>query len=141
MTNSWGRYAGVLDETLIGREGGIVGTGVKLADDGVTYVPNDVVVTAEEYNHAAFSNTLQYSSVFDATYLKLREMKLGYTFSQLGPLNNLSISLIGRNLALLYSTVPHVDPETSFSNSNVQGLEFGQLPSSRSLGFSIGVKF
>jgi len=141
MTNSWGRYAGVLEESLIGREGGIVGEGVKLAEDGVTYVPNDVVVTAEEYNKAAFSNTLQYSSVFDATYLKLREMKLGYTFKQIGPLNNLSISLIGRNLALLYSTVPHVDPETSFSNTNVQGLEFGQLPSSRSLGFSIGVKF
>lgn len=143
MTNSWGRYAGVLKETLIGREGGIVGTGVKLADDGVTYVPNDVVVTAEEYNHAAYSNAIGVSSVFDATYLKLREMKIGYTFNKLGklPVNNLSINLIGRNLALLYSKVPHVDPETSFSNSNVQGLEFGQLPSARSLGFSIGIKF
>ncbi|MDO9255234.1 MAG: SusC/RagA family TonB-linked outer membrane protein [Bacteroidales bacterium] len=142
MTNSWGRYAGVLEETMIGREGGVVGPGVKLADDGVTYVPNDVVVTAEEYNHTAYSNTMNYSSVFDASYLKLREMKLGYTFSQLGPFNNLSISVIGRNLALLYSVVPHIDPETSFSNSNgVQGLEFGQLPSARSIGFSLGLKF
>jgi TonB-linked SusC/RagA family outer membrane protein len=141
MTNSWGRYAGVLKETLIGREGGVVGPGVKLADDGVTYVPNDVVVTAEEYNHTAYSNTMDYSSVFDASYLKLREMKLGYTFTKLGPFNNLSISVIGRNLALLYSVAPHIDPETSFSNSNVQGLEFGQLPSARSIGFSLGLKF
>lgn len=142
MTNSWGRYAGVLKETLIGREGGIVGPGVKLADDGVTYVTNDVVVTAEEYNHTAYSNTMDYSSVFDASYLKLREMKLGYTFAKLGPFSNLSVSVIGRNLALLYSVVPHIDPETSFSNSNgVQGLEFGQLPSARSIGFSIGLKF
>jgi TonB-linked SusC/RagA family outer membrane protein len=143
MTNSWGRYAGVLAETLIGREGGVVGPGVKLADDGVTYVPNDVVVTAEEYNHTAYSNTMQYASVFDASYLKLRELKLGYTFSKVGnlPIKDLSISLIGRNLALLYSVVPHIDPETSFSNSNVQGLEFGQLPSARSMGFSIGLKF
>ena len=142
MTNSWGRYAGVLKETLIGREGGIVGPGVKLAEDGVTYVPNDVVVTAEEYNHTAYSNTMDFSSVFDATYLKLREMKLGYTFNHLGPFSNLSINLVGRNLALLYSRVPHIDPETSFNNtSGAQGLEFGQLPSARSLGFSIGVKF
>jgi hypothetical protein len=142
MTNSWGRYAGVLKETLIGREGGVVGPGVKLADDGVTYVPNDVVVTAEEYNHTAYSNTMDYASIFDASYLKLREMKLGYTFSKLGPFSNLSLSIIGRNLALLYSVAPHIDPETSFSNSNgVQGLEFGQLPSARSIGFSLGLKF
>jgi len=143
MTNSWGRYAGVLKESLIGREGGIVGVGVKLGNDGVTYVPNDVVVTAEEYNHAAYSNAIGVSSIFDATYLKLREMKLGYTFNKLGklPINSLSVNIVGRNLALLYSVVPHVDPETSFSNSNVQGLEFGQLPSARSLGFSIGIKF
>jgi outer membrane receptor protein involved in Fe transport len=144
MTNSWGRYAGVLEETLIGREGGVVGPGVKLADDGVTYVPNDVVVTSEEYNHAAYSNTQDYASVFDASYMKLREMKLGYTFTKIGdlPISDLSISLIGRNLALLYSRAPHIDPETSFSNaSGVQGLEFGQLPSARSLGFSIGLKF
>jgi TonB-linked SusC/RagA family outer membrane protein len=146
MTNSWGRYAGVLEETMIGREGGIVGIGVKEVfdtDGNVTgYAPNDVVVTAEEYNHAAYANTIDYSSVFDASYLKLREMKLGYTFTKLGPFNNLSINVIGRNLALLYSNVPHIDPETSFSNSNgVQGLEFGQLPSARSIGFSLGLKF
>jgi hypothetical protein len=144
MTNSWGRYAGVLKETLVGREGGVIGPGVKLADDGVTYVPNDVVVTAEEYNHTAYSNTMDYASVFDATYMKLREMKLGYTFAKIGdlPFRDLSINLVGRNLALLYSRVPHIDPETSFNNSSgAQGLEFGQLPSARSLGFSIGVKF
>jgi hypothetical protein len=41
---------------------------------------------------------------------------------------------------LLYSKVPHIDPETSFSNTNVQGLEFGQSPSARSIGFNLGFK-
>lgn len=147
MTNAWGRYAGALEESLIGREGGIIGVGVKEvldAEGNVTgYVPNNVVVTAEEYNHAAFSNAIPAGSIFDASYIKLREVRLGYTFKKLGdlPFNNLNISIVGRNLALLQSNVPHVDPETSFNSGNVQGLEFGQIPSTRSLGFNIGVNF
>lgn len=146
MTNAWGRYAGALEETLIGREGGIVGVGVKEvydAEGNVTYVDNDVVVTAEEYNHAAFVNSIGAGSVFDATYIKLREVSLGYTFKNLGnfPIKGINVALVGRNLALLYSTIPHIDPETSFTNGNVQGFEFGQLPSARSFGFNINLKF
>ncbi|MFH0865585.1 MAG: SusC/RagA family TonB-linked outer membrane protein, partial [Bacteroidota bacterium] len=141
MTNAWGRYAGALEETLIGREGGIIGVGVK--DDGNgNWVPNDVVVTAEEYNHAAFTNSIPAGSIFDGSYIKLREVKIGYTFKKiLGlPLNSLCISLVGRNLAILYSRIPHVDPETSFNDGNAQGIEFGQLPSATSYGFNISVK-
>lgn len=146
MTNAWGRYAGALDETLIGREGGIVGTGVKEvydAEGNVSYVTNDVVVTAEEYNHAAYVNSIPAGSVFDASYIKLREIRLGYTFKNLGdfPIKGINVSIVGRNLAILYSTIPHIDPETSFTNGNVQGFEFGQLPSARSFGFNINLKF
>lgn len=142
MTNSWGRYAGVLEETLYGREDGIVGTGTKLAADGVTYVPNDIVVTAEAYNHAAYADGIASSSVFDASFIKLREVKVGYTINKIGklPFRDLSINLIGRNLAILQANAPHIDPETAFSNNNAQGLEFGQLPSARSFGFSVSVK-
>ncbi len=146
MTTTWGRYAGVLKETLIGREGGIVGDGVKevLNADGdvVDYVKNDVVANAENFNKAAYVSDIAYSSVFDASYVKLREVKLGYTFNKTGKtlLRDLNISLVGRNLAILYTKVPHIDPESAFSNSNVQGLEFGQLPSARSIGLSISFK-
>ena len=146
MTNAWGRYAGALEETLIGREGGITGVGVKEVTDAsgnVTYVPNDVVVTAEEYNHAAFSNSIPAGSIFDASYVKLREVRVGYVISKISglPIKNLKFSIVGRNLAILSSNIPHVDPETSFNNSNAQGLEFGQLPSARSLGFNISMEF
>ena len=140
MTTTWGRYAGILEETLIGREGGIVGTGVKQTSEG-TFVPNDVVVTAEEYNKAAFVNSVASTSVFDASFVKLREVRVGYTFTKIGTIRDLNVSVVGRNLALLASEVPHVDPESAFSNSNVQGLEFGQLPSARSLGFSVRLNF
>jgi len=140
MTTTWGRYAGVLEETLIGREGGVVGQGVKPDGNG-GYVPNDIVVTAEDFNHNAYVNSIAYPSVFDASFIKLREIGLGYTFKKIGntPLRDLRLSLVGRNLALLKSSVPHIDPETAFGNTNVQGLEYGQLPSARSIGFSISL--
>ena len=146
MTNAWGRYAGALEETLIGREGGITGVGVKEVTDAsgnVTYVTNDVVVTAEEYNHAAFANSIPAGSIFDASYVKLREVRFGYAINKIGdlPIKNLKLSLVGRNLAILSSNIPHVDPETSFNNGNAQGLEFGQLPSARSIGFNISMEF
>ena len=141
MTTTWGRYAGALEETLIGREGGIVGTGVMPDGEG-GYVTNTVVADAEQFNKAAYNNNLQWSSVFDDTYIKLREIRIGYSFGNIGSvLKDLSLSLVGRNLAILSTSVPHVDPETAFSSGNVQGLEYGQLPSARSIGFSIGAKF
>jgi outer membrane receptor protein involved in Fe transport len=141
MTTTWGRYAGALEETLIGREGGIVGVGVMPDGEG-GYVTNTVVAEAEAFNKASFNNNLQWSSVFDDTYIKLREIKVGYSFGKIGnTLKDLSLSVVGRNLAILSTNVPHVDPETAFSSGNVQGLEYGQLPSARSIGFSIGAKF
>jgi len=142
MTTTWGRYAGALEETLIGREGGIVGVGVMPKGDG-TYVTNTVVADCEAFNKASYTSDIAVSSVFDASYIKLREIKVGYTFRKINllSLKELNISAVGRNLAILSTNVPHVDPETSFSNSNVQGLEYGQLPSARSIGFSIGCKF
>ncbi len=143
MTTTWGRYAGVLSETIAGRESGLVGEGVIDNGDG-TYSQNNIVVSAEAFNKAAFSNDVVESSVFDASYIKFRQLTFGYTFKKFFnfPVQNLSISIVGRNLALLYSKVPHIDPETAFSSANgEQGQEFGQLPSTRSIGFNINFKF
>ena len=142
MTTTWGRYAGALSETLIGREGGIVGVGV-MSDGNGGYVPNTVVAGAEDFNKVSYVNNLAYASVFDGSYIKLREIRFGYTFknSPKLPIKDINVSFVGRNLAILSTNVPHIDPETAFSSGNVQGLEYGQLPSARSLGFSIGCKF
>lgn len=149
MTTTWGRYAGVLEETLIGREVGIVGTGVMQsgtdAEGNPTYVPNTVVVSSEAYNKQAFSNDVAEGSVFDASYVKLRQVQLGFKLPSNWltsvPFKDVNISFVGRNLALLYSKIPHVDPESAFSNADAdQGIEFGQLPSARSYGFNINFK-
>ncbi len=145
MTTTWGRTSGILKETLEGRETGIVGDGVMMDENG-NYVPNNVVVSAENFNHNVYSADLVEPSVFDASYVKLRQISLSYNLpkswvSVLG-LQGVNVALIGRNLAILYKKVPHIDPETAFDSSNgFQGMEFGQLPSARSFGFSLNVKF
>ena len=146
MTYMWGRYAGTLDESLIGRETGVVGNGVK-SDGSGGYVQNNIVVGAKDFNQFAYSySNFTESGIFDASYVKLRQVSIGYSFPKKllkgSFVSDFKVSLVGRNLALLYKNVPHIDPETGFSNSNgEQGQEFGQLPSARSLGFNINVKF
>jgi TonB-linked SusC/RagA family outer membrane protein len=145
MTYAWGRYAGTLSETMEGRETGLVGVGV-MSDGNGGYVPNDVLVTAKAYNQRSFSNGVESSSVFDASYVKLRQISIGYSlpkeFIKNSVVKSLKISVVGRNLAILYKRAPHIDPETGFSASNGnQGQEFGQYPSARNIGFNINMKF
>lgn len=148
MTTTWGRYSGVLEETLLGRETGIVGEGVKNigSSDAPNYVTNDIVVRAESYNKAAYSNAVAEGSVFDASFIKLRQIMVSFDLPNKWFDHNIfqgaSVSLIGRNLAILHRNAPHIDPETGFSSKNSeQGQEFGQLPSTRSLGFNLNFNF
>lgn len=146
MTNRYGRRSGVLIETLEGREtahaladgGGMVVDGVRVV--GGDTVPNDIVVTAQSY-HRSLSGIAE-EFVYDASFIKLRELRVGYTVpSSLAGrfgLRDAKVALVGRNL-WLKSDAPHIDPETAFNASNVQGFEYSQMPSARSIGFHITV--
>jgi TonB-linked SusC/RagA family outer membrane protein len=142
LTNVYGSRSGVLHETLLGREErndtSYIVPGVKVVN-GDTVV-NDRKVTAQAY-HKSLTNISEHW-VYDATFVKLREVRLGYevptSFSRRMGVRGLSVALVGRNLAL-WTDAPNIDPETSFNASNVQGFEYGQLPSARSVGFNISV--
>ncbi|MFB1039967.1 MAG: SusC/RagA family TonB-linked outer membrane protein [Polaribacter sp.] len=145
MTYSWGRYAGTLSETLIGRETGVVGNGV-MSDGNGGYVANNVTVSAKSFNQSSYSNSIESSAIFDASYVKLRQISIGYTlprkFIENSVFKSLKVSIVGRNLLILHKNTPHIDPETGFSASNGnQGQEFGQYPSSRNIGFNINMRF
>jgi hypothetical protein len=105
------------------------------------------VVPAKTFNQYAYNySNFTESGIFDASYVKWRQVVLGYSLPkkllQGTFIQDLKLSLVGRNLAILYKNVPHIDPETGFSSDNgEQGQEFGQLPSARSYGFNINVKF
>ena len=74
--------------------------------------------------------------------MKLREVRLGFevprALTSRLHLSRINAAVIGRNL-VLWSDVPHIDPETAFNAGNVQGFEYSQMPSGRSIGFSISV--
>ena len=148
MTYSWGRYAGTLAESLAGRETGIVGDGVVNigTDDEPEYVPNDIVVSAKAYNQNVYGNNTTENGVFDASYVKWRRLYVGYTLPAKAlkaiKLQEVSFGIVGSNLLMVYRKAPHIDPETGFSDVNgEQGQEFGQLPSTRSIGFNFNFKF
>jgi len=138
-TNLWGIYSGALTSTLPGREEGIIGAGVQRNPDG-TYRPNDVRADAETY-YGGLSYNARESTVYDASYVKLREVRLGYqlpkTLLDGTFIKGVGVSFVGRNLWLISSHAPGIDPETSFNNGNAQGLESTQIPSTRSYGFNV----
>ncbi|HUE76841.1 MAG TPA: SusC/RagA family TonB-linked outer membrane protein [Longimicrobiales bacterium] len=142
VTNMFGDYAGVLTTSLRGREDGVCDPGVLV--EGVR--ESDGAVNTNRVcpiNYFGGLYGLHEAHIYDASYVKLREMKLGYRLpdSLVGRLgfSSANISLIGRNLAL-WTDTPHIDPETAFDASNVQGIEFGQFPTARSLGFSVTIR-
>jgi hypothetical protein len=79
--------------------------------------------------------------VYDASFIKLRQLVLGYTLPKSliakTPFKAASISLVARNLLLLYSEIPNIDPESTYNNSNAQGLEMYGVPSTRSYGINL----
>lgn len=146
LTQAYGVRSGVLIETLEGRRegrtpdegGGLVVPGVRVVDGDT--VPNDIVVDAQDYWRNLTG--LHEEFVHDASYVKLREVRVGFQVPQAWTtrigLAAAEIALIGRNLAL-WTDVPHIDPETAFNAGNVQGFEYAQMPSARTIGFSVSL--
>ena len=136
---------GMSVETLPGRETGIIGKGVMMDDNTKQYVPNTVKVDAATYYNAYYNATNNEAFMYDASYLKLRELKLGYTFKNLfGAASEatLNLSLVARNV-LEFTKNKDVDPETLALRGQqiLPGTEFLSIPSTKSIGFSLGLNF
>ncbi|MBA4853520.1 SusC/RagA family TonB-linked outer membrane protein [Emticicia sp. BO119] len=141
------RWTGQYAETAIGREEGVIGKGVKNVGtaDNPQYVPNDVMVAANQFY--GYNNPRRYheAAIFDGSYVKLREVSFGIKLPEsilrkVG-IQNAKLSLVGRNLAILFKNSPHIDPEVDRFGGNSQGFAYGELPSSRSLGVNLNLGF
>jgi TonB-linked SusC/RagA family outer membrane protein len=82
----------------------------------------------------------------DATNIRLRELVLAYTIPGKilsgTPLNDVQISLVGRNLFFFYNAMKDVDPESGYSSGNTGGgFEHCAIPTLRSLGFNVRIGF
>ena len=84
--------------------------------------------------------------VYDASYIKLREAVITYSFprtviSKLNPFKGIDVSLIGRNLWIIDKNVPYADPEETISSGNLQGYHSGAYPTTRTVTFNLKFKF
>lgn len=140
-TKDYAVYRGLDKMTLAGREGGIVADGIIES----TGLKNTINVDAQTY-YQAYANKISKNSVLDADFIKLRQVTLGYTIGSrvLGklPFESIGISLVARNLLTLMRNSDNVDPEAGFSSLiNYAGIEGTSLPSTRTYGVNVNVKF
>lgn len=135
--------AGMTDEQwrASGNCKGFIAPGVIANGDG-TYRPNDIPVNPETY-WKAIANNVQSAFVYDNSYVKCREITFGYNFPEkmLGKwAKALSVSFVARNPFNVWKNIPNIDPDSSYNTSGL-GLEYGSLPSRKSYGINVNVKF
>ncbi|KJD37027.1 TonB-dependent receptor [Tamlana sedimentorum] len=143
-TSALGNVGGQLVETSYRPTEGIIAEGVNIN----TGEPNTVAITAESYYRQFYDRNHEENNVYDASFLKLRQFAVGYTFN----LNNgffglkegmdVKLSLVGNNLFAITEN-PHFDPEQLAVQGNgfVNGVEDMSYATTRSIGFKAGFNF
>ena len=132
-----GTGAGTLKMTETGRDKMIV-AGVNASGQ-----KNTIETTAQEY-WGQLANGIE-PWIYDATNIRLRELSLGYSLPkkvlEKTPFQSVKFSLVGRNIWMIHSKTKGFDPESGYSTSNAQGIEFGSMPTMSSYGFNLNVTF
>ena len=120
---------------------GYIVPGVIDNGDG-TYRTNDIPMNPESFWKSAARNCPSLF-IYDNSYVKCREITFGYTFPEqmLGKMiKGLNVSFVARNPFIIWKNIPNIDPDSGYNTSGL-GLEYGSLPSRRSYGFNVNVKF
>lgn len=122
--------------------GGAILSGVQA--DGST---NTVRASFEDYSNplGRYGNAPDAQFVYDASYVKLREVTLSYNMPKTTleslPFTGIKISATGRNLWIIDKDLPYADPESGFSAGNVQGFQIGAYPSTQEYGLNVQLQF
>lgn len=139
-TSFYSLRRGLNQQTLEGREGGIR-TGVDANGNA-----NTVTASAERY-YGALAQNVTKVHVLDGDFIKLRQLALGIAIpknivQKLRIFESMQLSLVGRNLLILMKKSDNIDPEATFgSNINYTGIEGTSLPTTRSYGINLSVRF
>lgn len=122
--------------------GGFIAPGVIDNGDG-TYRPNDIHINPEEY-WMSVSRNAPSMFIYDNSYVKCREITLSYSVPKLllkNTIKSLTLSFVARNPFIIWKNIPNIDPDSNYNNTTGMGLEYGSLPSRRSYGLNVNVKF
>ena len=136
LMNNYGRSKATADRTTP-----FVYPGFKA--DGT---PNDIVrggasdPTAYESLYSKSLGNIDEAFIYDASFVKMRELVLGYKLPKFNNLN-LSVSAFARNI-LIWSKLPNFDPESSQGNTNMGGaFERFSMPQTSSFGLGLNLTF
>jgi hypothetical protein len=131
---------GLTQMTLVGREGGVIFDGYNA--DGT---PNTTAVEVETFYADYRSKAVATPFVYDASFIKFRTLSIGTDLSKYVNktfIKGLNVNAYINNVALLMGHVENLDPETVYSSSdNMNGLESSAMPTIRSYGMNINIKF
>ena len=83
---------------------------------------------------------------YDASYVKLREATIGFSFpksmiAKWGAIKGIDLSVFGRNLWIIHKKLPYSDPEENLSSGNAQGIQSGAYPTTRTIGLNAKLSF
>ena len=123
---------GVSEATAVARDNG-----------GVMLNGSDLVNAYKWYNTTAAGGGVSQLYTYSATNIRLQEASIGYTIprNKLFGVADVTVSLVGRNLLMIYCKAPF-DPESIASTGNYyQGIDNFMMPSTRNLGFNVRLKF
>lgn len=139
--------AGFTKQTLQGRAGEAPLSVTGVTADGTGFKPFTKTLTPGEARNywSQLGSRAQENFVYDASFIKLRQVTFGYTlptkiFSNT-PIRTVMLSFVARNLAILKKNVPNIDPESAYSSSNGQGLDYFGMPASRTYGLNLRATF
>ena len=82
--------------------------------------------------------------IYDNSYIKCREITLSYRLPDRWfkeKIDGITVSFVARNPFIVWKNIPNIDPDSNYNNTTGMGLEYGSLPSRRSFGFNLNVKF
>ncbi len=105
---------------------------------------------ANTFRRANSEGTLGYRQpaavgIYDASYVKLREVSLSYTLpttfvNRLKYFKGIDVSLVGRNLWIIDKELPYADPEENISSGNLQGYQSGAYPTTRTFNLNLRLR-
>lgn len=135
-----------VDDQARQRTDGQISPGYQQDGDG-NFVKNTVVMDPEAY-YGSYYYDFPQRTTYSASYVKLRELTLDYTFTKKTlkniPVSSVTIGFIARNLYSWTAADAGYDPETSMAiqdGSFYQGVGSWSLPNTRSYGFKLGINF
>lgn len=110
---------------------------------GVMINGGDIVDAQMWYSKIGTSSNIAQYYTYSATNVRLQELSLGYTFPRVNVwgIADVSVALTGRNLFMIYNKAPF-DPEAvATTGNNYQGIDYFMMPSTRSMGFNVKLRF